>query len=1088
MKGKKNKIFTFLLIVIFMQSLLFGQIPNGGAYASTSAIGISVSVTDSSNQVISPYTNNGGATSNKILSPEVKLAAGAKAKISYGFNNVTFSKYKFVEAANLTTVPPFPVDSAMVDIPLPAPNTYEAYKDDIGKQNYLTTKHYEYAGKAGTASARNVSFGTPSFEGVFEQEAVSDTTKYDLGSTNGSNFYVSQKTKNTTSYGSAVASPTSNTITYNGKYYPKTKYASWKAMKMWGYFVPKQTGSYVLACWSDDGAYGYIIKDGVQQVFVDDWSLQAPFDRTKGIKMDLTAGKYYPIYMEWYEGCPTQAAFVPEYKFNNSSSFVPIPKSELYSSKTTTPGDIAGAYFGDVSGISFPAQDGIYYIATKFKSTEGTTQGLYGPFIIDNTKPLLNNLSVTSNNTNGNKWAVAGNTLTTRFTASENLIGNPQILINGYATNATITKDSQNNYTAIVNIASTGTINSNGDKLTDGPITVRVAHYADLYGNEGVAIQDSTVTYDSTAPTVAVTYSANPTSVGTQVITATYSEPVRLEDTPRISISQQGTASIPATNMTAVSTDRTTWQYNYTVNADNGSTYKDGIATVTLSEVRDRAGNRAASPIGNTFIINTKALTVTLTFSKNPASLGEQIITATYSEPVRAGDIPQIAIDQVGTNDIAFTNMQSNGDKRIWTYKYIVWANGTTTNNKTNIDGVARVSLSAVYDDASNRAVAPMVNSFIIDTIPPTVQLTYSANPVKAGKQTITATYSEPIKVSQIPQISINQQGTTNITSTNMSLIGTDRTTWTYDYTVNSHNGNTYKDGIATVSLSQVQDVAGNATTAPATGNTFIIDTIAPAVVIGNPSALLTNGQPITYTVNYTGADRVTLDSSNVSLVKTGTADGTVTASGTGNTRTVTVSNITGDGTLGIRIAAGTATDNAGNSALAPLDSTTFIAETTPPTVVANGLFVNGKLVNSDINIVKGFSASIGIGVKANLQGKSLELQINRGSNSVIINRNEFDLYEVTNEANFTLRKISSKIVGTFTPNVQGQKNTIPMPAAVTQGYKYYLLVFKLNVDRNAAIGKISENTVTINSNPIVDAAGKVFKFDFYVKNLPVLK
>ena len=914
--------------------------------------GVSINVTDSSNQVINSYLNTGGKTINSILNPAVKLAADAKAKITYGFNDLTFSKYKFVEASDLTTVPQFPGDTAMTDIPLPEPNTADAYKDDIGKQNYLTTKHYEYAGKAGTASARNVSFGTPLFDGVFEQEAVTNLVNYDLGKTDGSNFYVSKNGGNTTSYGSALDNPTSTTIPYNGKYYPKTKYASAKAMKMWGYFVPEKTGSYILGAWSDDGAYGYIIKDGVQQVFVDDWSIKAPFDRTKGTSMELTAGKYYPIYMEWYEGCPTQAAFVPEYKFNGSSSYVPIPENELYSSKTTTPGDIAGAYFGDVSGISFPAQDGIYYVASKFKSKEGTTKGLYGPFIIDNNKPVISDLVVTSNNDNGNKWAVSGSILTTNFTASEKLSGDPQILINGYATNSTITKNSQNNYTATVNIGSDGSVNSNKDKLIDGLITVQVAHYSDLYGNEGVAVQDSTVTYDNTAPTVALTYSSNPTSVGTQVVTATYSESVKSGETPQISINQQGTTDIKTTIWTLVSTDRKIWTYNYMVKKDDGSAYKDGVATVTLSTVHDGAGNAALSPTGNTFTINTQALTVTLTFSKNPVSIGEEIITATYSKPVKDGQTPNISIKQQGSAVTTQQNMLVGSDRKIWTYNYTVHAD----NGSTYKDGIATVTLSTVNDELNNTSVAPSVNTFTIDTKSPTVKLTYSANPVKAGTEIITATYSEAVKVGQIPKISIDQQGSVDIASQSMTAVGTDRTTWTYAYTVNTNNGNTYKDGLATVTLSTIPDAAGNNATA-ATGNTFTIDTIAPTVTIGAPSSTLTKNAPITYTVTYSGADNVSLSSSNVSLVKTESADGQVTSSGTGNTRTVAVDNITGDGTLGIRIAAGTATDNAGNAALAPLDSATFLVRNTAPAAPAIAAPIDGTITNINKPTIKGTGA-----------------------------------------------------------------------------------------------------------------------------------
>jgi hypothetical protein len=947
MKGKKARVFSILLIAIFIQSSVLGVLPAKAAFAATT--GITVNVTDSSNQNITSYTNGGGVSSNKILSSTnpVRLAADAKAKISYNLTNVTFSKYKFVAANNLTTLPAFPSDSAMTNIDMTESNTYEAYKDDIGVQNYLTTRLYDYKGKAGTANlTRDVSFGSPAFD-VFTQKASSDssnsnrfyntymntyvTTNYDIGSTDGSNFYIGKRGDSsdacTKVYSNPVSTANSNTVNYNNSYYPKTKNAAWKALKVWGYFVPQTTGNYNLGAWSDDGAYGYLIVDKEKKEFVNDWSIAAPKDKynTAAIHLigaDSGTPHYYPIYMEWYEGCPTQSSFVPEYKFNNGN-FKAIPASELYSSKTTTPGDIAEAYFGDVSGISFPAQDGIYYIATKFKSSEGsgTTSGLYGPFIVDNTAPVINNLRVISNNTNNNKLAVAGNTLTVTFTASENLGGNPQILVNGFPTNGTITKDAQNNYTATVSIGSDSSVNTQKDKLVDGTIKLQIAHYSDLSNNAGSTTEDATVTYDITQPLATISYSQNPASVGTEVITATFPEPINSNDIEKISIDPAGSLNIDTANMTP-SSDRKTWTYNYTVNADNGTTYKDGQAKVSLSSVHDAAGNISIAPTTNTtFIINTTKPTVSLTFSANPTSKGSELITATYSKSVGNAFTPQIAINQAGTNDLALTNMTQVGDNRTtWTYTYTVCENGTTTNGKTNVDGDAIVTLSPVEDTVGNKVAAPAVNKFVIDTIAPTFTITYTKDPVNAGIQVITATYvdASTIKSGETPSISIAQPGNAlgsyDVTDVAMTPYGLSGKVWTYNYTVKADNGKTNKDGQATVTLSSIKDAAGNASIQE--DKHFTIDTKAPTIDISAPSSDLTKNTSVTYTVTYTGANTVTLNSSNVSLVKTGTADGTVTESGTGNTRTVTVSNITGDGKLAIKIAAGTASDTAGNFAL----------------------------------------------------------------------------------------------------------------------------------------------------------------------------
>ncbi|MEI7672727.1 MAG: chitobiase/beta-hexosaminidase C-terminal domain-containing protein, partial [Deltaproteobacteria bacterium] len=115
---------------------------------------------------------------------------------------------------------------------------------------------------------------------------------------------------------------------------------------------------------------------------------------------------------------------------------------------------------------------------------------------------------------------------------------------------------------------------------------------------------------------------------------------------------------------------------------------------------------------------------------------------------------------------------------------------------------------------------------------------------------------------------------------------------------------------------------------------TLVWDTTAPTVAIGAPSATFAKSGPVTYTVAYAGADTVTLADANVTLIKSGTANGTIAVSGTGNTVwTATISGITGDGTLAISIAAGTASDAAGNKTIAAGPSAAFTVDNTPPVV-----------------------------------------------------------------------------------------------------------------------------------------------------------
>jgi hypothetical protein len=123
---------------------------------------------------------------------------------------------------------------------------------------------------------------------------------------------------------------------------------------------------------------------------------------------------------------------------------------------------------------------------------------------------------------------------------------------------------------------------------------------------------------------------------------------------------------------------------------------------------------------------------------------------------------------------------------------------------------------------------------------------------------------------------------------------------------------------------------------APAAGPSaeFVVDNAAPSVTISAPSPTVTMTGPVYYTVTYTGVDTVTLSESDVTLVTTGTATGSVSVvSGKADTtrvRTVILDNITGQGTIGISIDAGTAHDTAGNQAPAAVSSVKVITGYNP--------------------------------------------------------------------------------------------------------------------------------------------------------------
>lgn len=140
---------------------------------------------------------------------------------------------------------------------------------------------------------------------------------------------------------------------------------------------------------------------------------------------------------------------------------------------------------------------------------------------------------------------------------------------------------------------------------------------------------------DSTAPTVALTYSANPAKAEAMTITATYSEAI--VGTPKIWIDHPGISDI---ENAAMAGGPTIWTYLYIVNTANGYAYIDGVTTVSLSTVADPAGNNAQSPSGTTFTIDTTkpviAAHATVTAEATSASGATVTYTANATDNIDA--------------------------------------------------------------------------------------------------------------------------------------------------------------------------------------------------------------------------------------------------------------------------------------------------------------------------------------------------------------------------------------------------------------------------------------------------------------------
>ncbi len=355
----------------------------------------------------------------------------------------------------------------------------------------------------------------------------------------------------------------------------------------------------------------------------------------------------------------------------------------------------------------------------------------------------------------------------------------------------------------------------------------------------------------------------------------------------------------------------------------------NGAVTVNIAAngAHDAAGNgnTAATQFTRTYDSTAPAVAISSP-SKNATNIGPVDFTVTYA----------------GADSIALTNADISLIKT-GTANGTVAVTGTGTTARTvTISGITgngtlgiSVAAHTASDLAGNSAAgAGPGTTFIVDNTAPTVTISSTTgDTTNLSPIPVTVHFSKPVTGFSASGISITN-GSVG------SFAGSDAD---YSFAVTPTT-----NGIVTVNIraSLAQDITGNGNVAAAQfSRTY--DSVVPTVVISSPSVTRTNSGSVTYTMTYTGVDTITLANADISLAKTGTANGTVAVSGTGSSRTVTISGITGDGTLGISVAAATASDVAGNQATAAGPSTTFVVDNTPPAVTISGPSQTAVLRNS---------------------------------------------------------------------------------------------------------------------------------------------
>ncbi len=353
-----------------------------------------------------------------------------------------------------------------------------------------------------------------------------------------------------------------------------------------------------------------------------------------------------------------------------------------------------------------------------------------------------------------------------------------------------------------------------------------------------------------------------------------------------------------------------------------GGTYSVTVCGVNTSQ------QTAYDAAVNDLTVATASPTVSITAPASPTLTPVNSIAIQFSEPVENFNLQDLQLSLTVNGVVVSEPLEgatlTTTDDQNWTLGNIsgyTSAAGTYTLTFTNAGW-------GVTDDYGNVLVTGAGASWTESS--PAVQSINRTGSACTNASTVqyTVTFNESVTNVLAADFTL---ATSGAAGTIESVTGSGST---YTVTVNNVSGNGTL-GLNLANNGSIIDVSGNPLSNSFTGQLFTIDTVAPTITIGAPSASYAAGGPITYTVTYADANfnASTLAAGNVTLNATGTASGTIGVSGSGLTYTVTISSIHGDGSLGISIGAGTASDLAGNLAPATGPSTTFIVDNTAPTI-----------------------------------------------------------------------------------------------------------------------------------------------------------
>jgi hypothetical protein len=602
-------------------------------------------------------------------------------------------------------------------------------------------------------------------------------------------------------------------------------------------------------------------------------------------------------------------------------------------------------------------------------------------YTLDHTPPTvtaITALGASPNNANSDQFSVTFSEAVTGVNVADfALTTNGTPLTTGGITSIT-TSDNIHYTVTVGSVAGDGTLRLDL-KTNDSSIT-------DASGNSAVTgfTSGDTYTIEHTPPAIASSVASgtpNPNNASSDQFTVTFTEAVTGVDASDFSATTVS-GTVAASGITVVPVNATT--YTVTLTGVTG----DGVLRLDLNSsgtgITDAAGNAVVGgyTAGDSYTIEHTAPAVTSVAV--PASTtyiaGQNLdFTVNFSEAVivdTTNGTPEIAVT-LDTGGTVYAQYVSGSNTSALTFRYTV-VSGEADTNGIALDTAITLNGGTLKDVATNDAVLALngvgtLTGVLVDSIPPTVSsVSAPANATYGAGQTLdfTVNFSENVLVTGgTPYIDLTLDTGGTVHASYVSGSGTNALT--FEYTVAS--GNNDANGVVLGSSivlngGAIKDAATNAavltlnSVADTTG--VLVDAVPPTVTSINIAGTSpNNASSETYTVAFS-APVNGVDATDFTLVGTGTATGSITnVSGSGTTWTVTVTGVTGDGTLRLDLnnAGDPITDNFGNHLTAShTGDQSYTIEHTPPavtsvTVPGNGTYVSGQ----DLDFTTTFSEAV---------------------------------------------------------------------------------------------------------------------------------